>query len=236
MRSRRREVQTEAVPAMSKRDEQSDGGSPKQAAMHLRLNGFDIGKRIGEADRASGDWNGDIEKWNAERGAAAFAFAGFAGEGGGELRAGGVVLHAGGIGFGVGENFSGGVNDGGAGSGGLAFLRGDFGERVGVVGFDAVREEQSLLREVAFDLGAQRGFPGAAEHDVENGGGGGDDDQEDGQEFEENAVLHWAPLSRCGRIARNHKGQTSTAPQVRLRCHEGTGITGFLRVPSCSLW
>ena len=163
--------------------------------MDLRLNGFDIGERIGEADCASGNRGGDVEKWNAESGAAALVLAGLAGEGGGELRAGGVVLHVGGIGFGVGEHFAGGVDDGGAGSGGLAFLRGDFGERVGAVGFDAVREEQRLLGEVALDLGAQRGFPGAAEHDVENGGGGGDDDQEDGQQFEEDAVLHGSSVN-----------------------------------------
>ena len=60
------------------------------------------------------------------------------------------------------------------------FLRGDFGEGVGAVGFDAVGEEKSLLGEVAFDLGAQR-VPGAAEHDVESSGGGGDDDQENGR-------------------------------------------------------
>ena len=114
----------------------------------------------------------------------------FAGEGGGEFLARGVVLHVGGIGFGVGKDFAGGVDDGGAGSGGLAFLGGDFGEGVGAVGFDAVGEEESFLSEVALDFGAQRGFPGAAEHDVENGGGGGDDDQEDGQQFEEDAVLH----------------------------------------------
>ncbi len=158
--------------------------------LNLRLHGFDIGERIGEADRASRDGNGDIEKWNAESGAAALVLAGLSGEGGGEFLAGGVVLHVGGIGFGVGENFAGGVDDGGAGSGGVAFLRGDFGEGVGAVGFDAVGEELRFLGEVALDLGAQGGFPGAAEHDVESGGGGGDDDQEDGKEFEEDAVLH----------------------------------------------
>ena len=85
--------------------------------------------------------------------------AGPAGEGGGELLAGGVVFHVGGIRFGVSEHFAGSVDDGGAGSGGLGFLRGDFGERVRAVGFDAVSEEQRFLREVALDLGAERGFP-----------------------------------------------------------------------------
>ena len=40
------------------------------------------------------------------------------------------------------------------------------------------------------DFGAQRGFPGAANHDVENSGGGGDNDQKNGEELEEDAVLH----------------------------------------------
>ena len=70
------------------------------------------------------------------------------------------------------------------------FLRGDFGKGMSAIVFDAVGEELSLLREVALDLGAQRGFPSAAEHDVESGSGRGDDDQEDGKEFEEDAVLH----------------------------------------------
>ncbi len=141
MRSRRREVQIGGGGGDEQGDEEGDGGSPEQAATDLRLHRFDIGKRIGEADRSAGDGNGDVEKWNAERGAAALALADFAGEGGGEFLAGCVILHVGGIGFGVGENFSGGVDDGGAGSGGEAFLRGDFGEGVGAVGFDAVGEE-----------------------------------------------------------------------------------------------
>ena len=33
-------------------------------------------------------------------------------------------------------------------------------------------------------------FPSAADHDIENDGGCGDDDQKDGEEFEEDAVLH----------------------------------------------
>ena len=106
--------------AISKRDEEGDGRTPNQAAMHLRLHGFDIGKRIGEAHCASGNWRGDIEKRNAESGAAALVLAGLAGESGGEFLAGGVVLHVGRIGFGVGENFSGSVDDGGAGAGGQA--------------------------------------------------------------------------------------------------------------------
>ena len=51
-------------------------------------------------------------------------------------------------------------------------------------------EEKSFLGEIALDLGAQRGFPGADQHAVKDGGGSSDDDQEDGEEFEEDAVLH----------------------------------------------
>src|ERR1700722_8187393 len=117
--------------------------------MNLTLHGFDIGKRIGEANRAA------VEKRYAESGADALVFAGLAGECGGELLATGGTLHAGGIGFGVGQNFSRGVDDGGAGAGGLTLLGGDFRERVSVVGFDAVGEEQSFLGEAAFDFGTE---------------------------------------------------------------------------------
>ncbi len=99
-------------------EEQSDGRAPEQAAIDLRLNGFDIGKRIGEPDGATGDGDGHVEKWNAERGAAALVLADLSGEGGGEFLASGVILHVGGIGFGVGEDFAGGVDDSGASSGG----------------------------------------------------------------------------------------------------------------------
>src|SRR5439155_22228870 len=114
-------------------------------------------KGIGETNCATGDRRGHIEKWNADGGAAALVFACSSGEGSDEFFAGGVILHGGGIGFRVGENLSGGIDDGGAGSGGDAVLRGDFGEGVGAVVFDAMGEENCLLREVALDLGAQGG-------------------------------------------------------------------------------
>ena len=117
--------------------------------------------------------------------------AGLAREGGGEFRrACAWFSMLAGSDFGIGEDFAGGVDDGGARAGGLPFLGGDVGEGVGAIGVDAVREKQRFLGEVALDIGAQRGFPGAAEHHIENDGGGGDDDQEDGQQLEENAVLH----------------------------------------------
>ena len=95
-----------------------------------------------------------------------------------------------GFGLRIGEHFAGEVNDSGPSARGLAFLGGNLGESVGAVGFDAVREKESLLGKVALDFRAQGGFPSAAQHDIEYGGGGGDHDQEDGQQFEENAVLH----------------------------------------------
>ena len=99
-----------------------------------------------------------------------------------------------GIGFRIGENFSGGVDDGGASASGLALLRGDFSERVCVVDFDAMGEEQSFLRQVALDFGAERGLPGATDHDVEDDRGGGNHDQENGEQFEEDAVLQFVTM------------------------------------------
>ncbi len=99
-----------------------------------------------------------------------------------------------------------------------AFLRGDFGEGVSTIGFDAVREELSFLSEVALDLCAKRGFPGAAEHDVEGGGGGGDDDQEDSKEFEEDAVLHVLLIwrTRMGKRKGNLDGKSKSPLHRRL--------------------
>src|ERR1700722_12142355 len=158
--------------------------------MDLGLNRLNVGKRIGEADRASGNRSGDEEKRNSQRGATAFIHSGFTGEGGGELCGRAFVLYARRIGFGVSQDIAGRIDDSGAGSGGLAFLRGNFRERVSVVGFDTTGEEQSFLGEVTFNLGAQRGFPGAAQDEIHGEGGGGDDEQEDRQQLEENAVLH----------------------------------------------
>ncbi len=44
--------------------------------MHLRLDSLDIGKRIGEADGSAGDGHGNVQKGNAESGAAALVFTG----------------------------------------------------------------------------------------------------------------------------------------------------------------
>jgi hypothetical protein len=82
-----------------------------------------------------------------------------------------------------------GVDDGDASAGGLSFLGGDIGEGVAAaVGFDPVSEELRLLDQVALNFGAQRSFPGTAEHQIEHGGGGHDDDQEGGHQLEENPV------------------------------------------------
>ena len=71
----------------------------------------------------------------------------------------------------------------------MTFLRLRFQGEDGAVGFDAVGEEESLLGEIALDLGAQRSFPRVADDDVEDGGGGGNDDEENGEQLEEDAVL-----------------------------------------------
>ena len=64
--------------------------------------------------------------------------------------------------FGVGEHFAGSIDDSGARSRSLPFLRGDLCHRVRAVGFDAMGEEQSLLGEAALNFGAQGGLPCAA--------------------------------------------------------------------------
>src|SRR5512141_2193534 len=169
---------------------QREERSPKQPATDLSLDGLDIGEGIGEAHGTARNGSGHVKKRDAESRAAAFVLAGLAGKGGGELLAGGVVLHGAGIGLGVGKDFSGGVDDGGTGSGGLTFLRRDVREGMAAIDFYAMSEEQRLLRKVTLDLGTERGFPRTAQHDVENRGGGSDDDQEDGEQLEEDAVLH----------------------------------------------
>jgi len=147
----------------------------------LGLDGFDVREWIGKADGTTGDGRGDVERPDIERRAATFVFADVAGERGGKFGTGSVVLHVGGVALGIGEDSAGSVDDGGAGSGGLAFLCGDLGEGVRVVDLDAMGEEDGFLGEIAFDLDAERSFPGAAQHDGENAGGGRNDDQEDRQ-------------------------------------------------------
>src|SRR4029077_16838671 len=201
------------------RDEQSDRRAPNQTATNFRLNRFDIREGIGETDCASGNWSGDIEEWNADGSAAALVFTRPSSEGGDEFLASGVILHGRGIAFGIGENFSGGVDDSGAGSGGETFLRCDFRER-STVDFDSMGEEESLLREVAFDLGAQRSFPCATDHDVEGGSGSGDDDEENGKELEEDAVLHVLLVGGSGN-ARGEIKRRSIPPPCRIRHSKG---------------
>src|SRR5580704_8901083 len=97
-----------------------------------------------------------------------------------------MVLHCGGIGFRIGQDFASRIDDGDASAGGLSFLGGDVGEGVAsAVGFDAMSEELRFLDKVAFDFCAQRSLPGAADHEVEGGGGGQDDEHERRQQLEE---------------------------------------------------
>ncbi len=117
--------------------------------------GFDVGERIGQADGPAGDGNGHIKKRNADGGAAALVAADFPGESGDEFRARGMVFHVSGIGFRIGQDFSRGIDDSDAGTGGLTFLSGNVAERVSAVGFDTMGEELRLLDEIAFNFGAQ---------------------------------------------------------------------------------
>ena len=69
--------------------------------MHLRRNRFDIGERIGEAHRASGDGHSHVEKWDSDCSAAALVDANVAGKSCDEFLALSFVLQAGRIGFGI---------------------------------------------------------------------------------------------------------------------------------------
>src|SRR5579864_6113603 len=133
---------------------------------NLGLDGLDIGKRIGEPHGAAGERSGNIEEGDAESGAAALVAPCLPAEGSDEFGAMGVVLHVSGIRFGVGQYFSGSIDDGSASACSKALLGSDFSEWMGVIDFDAVGKEKSFLGEVALDFGAQRGLPGIANHDV----------------------------------------------------------------------
>src|SRR5260370_40895706 len=70
------------------REKKCKAGSQSQAAPHLRGNGFDIGERIGQADRAARNGHGYIEKWNPNGGAATLVAADFSPKGWEQLRPG----------------------------------------------------------------------------------------------------------------------------------------------------
>jgi hypothetical protein len=71
-----------------------------------------------------------------------------------------------------------------------------------------VGEELGFLREVAFDFDAQRRFPRAADHDVEDNGGGNDDDEKSCQQLEETTVSHGLLNSSLLRIAAAYFGDS----------------------------
>ena len=133
---------------------------------NLRRNRFHIGERIGEADRAAGNWNRDVKKWNADGGAAALSLPILpASAATNSLRWRSFSMRVR-IDFGISQNLAGGIDDGDASAGGLTFLRGDVGEGVAAaVDFDAMGQELSLLNEIALDFAAQRSLPRAAEHE-----------------------------------------------------------------------
>jgi hypothetical protein len=113
-----------------------------------------------------------------------------------------MVFHPCGIRFGIGENSARGINNGDPSTGGLAFLGGDFSERVGwiAVGFDAVGKELSFLDEIAFDFCAKRGLPRAADHYVEDYGGSDDDDEEGRHQFEKDPISHFLSHFRLAHL------------------------------------
>src|SRR5690242_6736809 len=128
--------------------------------------------------------------------AAACVHAGLSAEGGDELGAMGMVFHGGGFSLGVGEHLALGVDDGGASSGGLAFLGSDVLQVVLAVGINPVREENGFLGEIALDFLAQLQFPGAPDGKVESDGSGKNDEDKKGQQLEENPISHLAASNR----------------------------------------
>jgi hypothetical protein len=63
-------------------------------------------------------------------------------------------------------------------------------------GFDAVGEQEGLLREIALNLGSQRRFPGTAQGEIKNKGCDGYHDDKSSQQLEENAILHFGASKR----------------------------------------
>jgi hypothetical protein len=63
-------------------------------------------------------------------------------------------------------------------------------------GFDAVGEQEGLLREITLDLGSQRRFPGAAQVEIKNNGSYGYHHDKSSQQLEENAILHFGASKR----------------------------------------
>src|SRR5437763_6590167 len=92
---------------------------------NLGLHGFYVGKRIGEADGASGDGSRDVEKRYADGGAASLALASLSLAGGHEFFSMGVILHGDGSGLRIGERSARGGEEGGTSCGGVSFPGGD---------------------------------------------------------------------------------------------------------------
>ena len=168
----------------------------QQGAMDAPGSGFDIGERISEADGAAGDGSCDVEERYADGVTAAFIDPDIAAEGGLKFLSGAMVFHRSGIGFGVGEDLAGGIDDGGASTGGERFLRGDVLQRVLVVDFDAVGEQPRARGQAALDLVAQRTLPDAADRDVHGDRGDHDNDGGSREHLEEDAISHLGASKR----------------------------------------
>ena len=177
-------------------DDESDTRSKEQGTMDAPGSGFDVGERIGEADGTSGDGGGDVEERNADGVAAAFVDADVSVEGSLEFLAGAMVFHGSGIGFRVGEHLAGGIDDGGASTGGQGFLRSDVLDRVLVIDFDAVGEQAGAGGEAALDLVAQGTFPDAADGDVHGDRGNNNDERRGREHLEEDAISHLGASKR----------------------------------------
>ncbi len=177
-------------------DDESDQRSQKERVVDTLRGGFDVGERIGHANRASRDGRGDVQKRNADGVTAALIHTDVAAERRGELLATAVVFHGGRIGFGIGQHLAGRIDDGGARAGGLTFLGSDVLQGVLAVDFDAIREQAGFGGEATLDLVAQRVFPGTPDGNVERDCSDQNYQGEGEQELEENPVGHFGTSKR----------------------------------------
>ena len=160
--------------------------SEKQLAADPGERGFDIGKRIGQTDRAASHRRSHIEKWDADGPAAARSSPDIAFQGGHKLGALRVIFHGRGISLGVRPDPALRVNNGGACPGCPAVFCDDTlqtGQLRGIRrqllverrkrahAIHMVGKHLGLLPETEVDLLQQRILPGMVNREIEGHGG-----------------------------------------------------------------
>ena len=178
------------------RENESAERSPEQRHAQRTIRNFDLGQRIRQSHRSSGNRRRHIQKGNAKSMTLAFIHADFAGKGGNELLALRVILHRARIGFRIGQHLAGGIDDGGAGSRRLALLGGNVGQGVLPVRLHAIGEHQGFLFEIALDLLAQGAFPHPVHGQLQRDRGYANHQQKHNHQFHEDAASQRATSKR----------------------------------------